>query len=106
MSERPHECVIIVGRVMLELSAEQIQAVENGEAVSVTVQRTPCVLIRADIYERAKAILEITEAYPLLDETFRDKARHNSRYVSSEFHRLTVVDSTLRELEELEKPEW
>jgi hypothetical protein len=34
------------------------------------------------------------------------KARHNSRYVSSEFHRLTVVDSTLRELEELEKPEW
>jgi hypothetical protein len=57
---------------MLELSAEQIQAVENGEAVSVIVQRTPCVLIRADIYERAKAILEITEAYPLLDETFRE----------------------------------
>jgi hypothetical protein len=72
MNERPHEYLIIVERVMVELSAEQIQAVENGEAVSVTVQRTPCVLIRADIYERVKVLLEITEAYPLLDETFRE----------------------------------
>ena len=56
----------------MEISAEQIRAVENGEAVSVTVQHTPCVLIRADIYERVKAILEIAEAYPLLNETFRE----------------------------------
>ena len=56
----------------MELSAEQMQAVENGEAVSVTVQHTQCVLIRADIYERVKAMLEIAEAYPLLDETFRE----------------------------------
>ena len=56
----------------MELSAKQMQAVENGEAVSVTVQHTQCVLIRADIYEQVKAMLEIAEAYPLLDETFRE----------------------------------
>jgi hypothetical protein len=56
----------------MELSAEQIQAVENGEAVPVTVQHTKCVLIRADIYERVKALIEIEETNPLIDETFRE----------------------------------
>ena len=56
----------------MELSAEQIRAVESGEAVSITVQATPCVLIRADIYERVQRILDIEAAYPLLDETFRE----------------------------------
>jgi hypothetical protein len=28
--------------------------------------------IRADIYERVKAIIEIEETYPLIDETFRE----------------------------------
>jgi len=57
---------------MMEISAEQIRAVENGEAVSVVVQHTQCILIRADIYERVQALLEIAEAYPLIDETFRE----------------------------------
>jgi hypothetical protein len=57
---------------MMELSAEQIRAVEDGEAVPVTVEHTQCVLVRADIYERVKAMLEIAEAYPLIDETFRE----------------------------------
>ena len=56
----------------MELSAEQIRAVEDGEAVPVTVEHTQCVLVRADIYERVKAMLEIAEAYPLIDETFRE----------------------------------
>ena len=56
----------------MKLSAEQIRAVENGEAVSVIVQHTQCILIRADIYERVQAMLEIAEAYPLIDETFRE----------------------------------
>ena len=57
----------------MELSAEQIQAVEAGEAVPVIVEHTKCVLLRADIYEqRVKALLEIADAYPLIDETFRE----------------------------------
>ncbi len=55
----------------MELSAHQIRAVENGEAVPITVQRTSCVLIRADIYDRVKAILATEESYPLIDETFK-----------------------------------
>ena len=56
----------------MELSAEQIRAVEDGEAVLVIVEHTKCVLLRADIYERVKALLETAEAYPLIDETFRE----------------------------------
>ena len=36
------------------------------------VEHTPCVLLRADLYERVKAMLEIADAYPLVDETFRE----------------------------------
>ena len=56
----------------MELSADQIQAVESGEAVLITVQATQCVLIRADIYERVKLLLAIEAAYPLIDETFKE----------------------------------
>jgi hypothetical protein len=56
----------------MELSAAQIQAIESGEAVPITVGRTKCVLIREDLYERVKAVLDIEDAYPLLDETFRE----------------------------------
>ncbi len=47
----------------MEISAEQIRAVENGEAVSVIVQHTQCILIRADIYERVQAMLEIAQQF-------------------------------------------
>jgi hypothetical protein len=33
----------------MELSAAQMQAIENGEAVSITVGHTPCVLLREDL---------------------------------------------------------
>ena len=36
----------------MELSADQIRAVESGEAVPIIVQATPCVLLRADIMNR------------------------------------------------------
>jgi hypothetical protein len=58
---------------MMDLSAEQIQAIVDGEAVPVLVEHTQCVLLRADIYkERVKAMLEIADAYPLVDETFKE----------------------------------
>jgi hypothetical protein len=63
----------------MELSAAQIQAVENGEAVPITVGHTPCVLLREDLYARVKALLDLEATYPLLDETFREGwegARH------------------------------
>jgi antitoxin (DNA-binding transcriptional repressor) of toxin-antitoxin stability system len=56
----------------MELSADQIRAVASGEAVSITVEQTPCVLIRADLYDRVRALLDIEAAYPLIDETFQE----------------------------------
>jgi hypothetical protein len=55
----------------MELSAAQMQAIENGEAVPITVGNTKCVLLREDLYERVKALLDVEATYPLLDETFR-----------------------------------
>ena len=63
--------MLSVGGTM-ELSAAQIRAIENGEAVPITVEHTKCVLLREDLYERVKTVLDIEDAYPLLDETFRE----------------------------------
>jgi hypothetical protein len=54
------------------LSATQMQAIENGEAVPITVGRTKCVLLREDLYQRVKALLDLEATYPLLDEAFRE----------------------------------
>ena len=56
----------------MELSAAQIRAIENGKAVPITVGHTKCVLMREDLYKRVKTVLDIEDAYPLLDETSRE----------------------------------
>ena len=56
----------------MELSAAQMQAIENGEAVPITVGHTKCVLLREDFYQRVKALLDLEATYPLLDEAFRE----------------------------------
>ena len=56
----------------MELSADQVRAVARGEAVPITVDQTLCVLIRADIYERIREMLDIEAAYPLIDEAFQE----------------------------------
>jgi hypothetical protein len=55
----------------VELSTDQIRALENGAAVPVTINHTRCVILRTDIYERVQALLDIEDAYSLIDETFR-----------------------------------
>ena len=56
----------------MELSTDQIRAVENGEAVPVTINHTRYVILRTDIYERVQALLDSEDVYPLIDETFRE----------------------------------
>ena len=41
----------------MNLTIEQQQAVENGEAVPVHVGNAECVVVRKDIYDRVKTIL-------------------------------------------------
>jgi len=37
---------------MMQLSMEQIEAIDAGDAVPISVDDTPCVVVRQDIYER------------------------------------------------------
>jgi hypothetical protein len=57
---------------IVELSTDQIRALENGEAVPVTINHTKCFILRTDIYERVQALLDSEDVYPLIDETFRE----------------------------------
>lgn len=41
---------------MLDLSAEQRTAIEGGEPVQCVVDRTECVVVRKDIYERMQRV--------------------------------------------------
>src|SRR2546428_12172461 len=72
-----------VRETTMELSAAQMQAIENGEAVAITVGHTQCVLLREDLYQRVKALLDLEATYPLLDEAFRE-GRSEERRVGKE----------------------
>jgi hypothetical protein len=38
----------------MKLTAEQERAIENGQAVAVTIGRAECVVLRKDVYERGE----------------------------------------------------
>lgn len=42
----------------VHLTEAEKQAVVRGEAVSVVLESTDCVLVRADVFRRVKAVLE------------------------------------------------
>ncbi len=61
---------------MIELTRDQRRLLESGGAVDVTDDTTelPYVLIRKDIFDRVKGILEDDprEAYPAVDRAFAE----------------------------------
>ena len=46
----------------MELSTDQMRAIENGEVVPVTINHTRCIILRTDIYERVQALLDMEDA--------------------------------------------
>jgi len=52
---------------MMNLTTEQIAAIKGGEAVSVDVDRTACVVVRRDVYEKVKKAVEYDDS-PWTDE--------------------------------------
>ncbi|MEX2172383.1 MAG: hypothetical protein WD851_23890 [Pirellulales bacterium] len=50
----------------MTLSAEQLQAISEGEAVELTIKGTHCVVLRHDLYERVKRVIEPSprDTYP------------------------------------------
>ena len=45
-----------VKEAMMKLTAEQERAIQNGQAVTVTVGNAACVVLRKDIYERGEEL--------------------------------------------------
>jgi len=61
----------------VDLTAEQWSALERGQEVRVTnsTSSLECVVIRADVYDRVKALLpdfDPKETYPAVDEVVRE----------------------------------
>ncbi len=42
----------------VQLTAPQKEAVFRGEAVPVVIESTECVVVRADVFQRVKAVLD------------------------------------------------
>ena len=42
----------------MELTAEQLQTIENGEVVHVEVNGMSCVLVQEDVYNRVHAVFD------------------------------------------------
>lgn len=57
----------------MDLTSEQIQAIDHGDAVAVNVDGRQCVVLRQEIYDRVKRVMEYDdsemspeEAYPAI----------------------------------------
>jgi hypothetical protein len=67
----------------MQLTADQKQALERGEAVSLILENTPCVVIRRDIYERIRPLvdggqeIDVTALYPLVNQALREDDAHD-----------------------------
>ena len=50
----------------MTLSAQQLQAIEHGETIALTIEGTHCVVLRQDVYQRATSPAELSprEMYP------------------------------------------
>jgi hypothetical protein len=61
---------------VMHLTDPQKQAVARGEAVAVLVDSTACVVLRADVFQRVKAVLEEglepEQVGRLIDENMRE----------------------------------
>lgn len=59
----------------MTLTLQQKQALQSGKVVHVTVEDTPSVLLRKDVYDRVKRVIEY-DVSPLTDEEQRAALRH------------------------------
>jgi len=59
----------------MTLTSQQKHALQSGQAVRVTVDETPSVLLREDVYDRVKRVIDY-ENDPLTDEEQLAALRH------------------------------
>jgi hypothetical protein len=58
----------------MNLSSEQVQLLEQGDAVPVVVNGRECVVVAREVYDRVRAMLDFdpAQAYPAIDEAWRE----------------------------------
>ena len=60
------------------LSPDQLKALDQGQAVPVSIDQRECVVVRRDVYDRTKdssyddAEMDPSEAYPFVDDVMAD----------------------------------
>ena len=52
----------------MNLSTEQLKALRGGDAIPITVGHTHCVLIRKNVYERVKEVVQYDDSQWTDDE--------------------------------------
>ena len=70
----------------VEFSANQIQAIGQGAALPLTLEGTPCVVVRRDVYERfAQAVsgeLDADTVYQLITESMAESDANDPSFDS------------------------
>jgi hypothetical protein len=65
----------------MNLTQEQIQQIEGGAAVSIAIEGTPCVVVRQDVYDRVKNVLDESldadTVYDLIESVMAEDDLHD-----------------------------
>ena len=44
----------------MDLTSDQVKAVQNGEAVPITLNQTECIVLRKDVYQQVANLLSVS----------------------------------------------
>jgi len=54
----------------MDLTSEQVRAIDHGDAVPVIVEGRSCVVLRQDVYDRVKRVTDFDDSDMSPDETY------------------------------------
>jgi hypothetical protein len=54
----------------MDLTSEQVRAIDHGDAVPVTVDGRSCVVLRQDVYDRVKRVTDFDDSDMSPEETY------------------------------------
>jgi hypothetical protein len=55
---------LALDNAVMNVSLEQLEAIERGEAVAVTLDHTECVILRRDLFEKVRFLIDYSEMPP------------------------------------------
>ncbi len=54
----------------MDLTSEQVQAIDHGHAVPVIVEGRSCVVVRQEVYDRVKRVVDLDDSDLRPEETY------------------------------------